>query len=56
MTSPKRYDGCFCGAVQFTVTGEPVSMGIVIAIRAAIGRRLPLMRGNDLVFRPAGRT
>ncbi len=28
MTSPKTYDGsCFCGAVQFTVTGEPVSMG-----------------------------
>ena len=28
MTSPKSYDGsCFCGAVQFTVTGEPVSMG-----------------------------
>ena len=28
MTSPKTYDGsCFCGAVQFTVTGAPVSMG-----------------------------
>src|SRR5580704_18843709 len=28
MTSPKSYDGsCFCGAVQFTVTGAPVSMG-----------------------------
>src|SRR5580704_1060032 len=28
MTSPKSYDGsCFCGAVQFTVAGEPVSMG-----------------------------
>ena len=28
MTSPKSYDGsCFCGAVQFTVTGSPVSMG-----------------------------
>ena len=28
MTSPKTYDGsCFCGAVEFTVTGAPVSMG-----------------------------
>jgi hypothetical protein len=28
MTSPKSYEGsCFCGAVQFTVTGAPVSMG-----------------------------
>ena len=28
MTSPKTYDGsCFCGAVQFTVIGAPVSMG-----------------------------
>ena len=43
MTSPKSYDGsCFCGAVQFTVTGGPVSMGYsVIAIRAAIGRPEP---------------
>ena len=42
MTSPKSYDGsCFCGAVQFTVTGEPSAWAIVIAIRAAIGRRLP---------------
>jgi hypothetical protein len=28
MSSPKSYKGsCFCGAVQFTVTGEPPSMG-----------------------------
>ena len=28
MSSPKSYNGsCFCGAVQITVTGEPVSMG-----------------------------
>jgi hypothetical protein len=28
MASPKSYVGsCFCGAVQFTVTGAPVSMG-----------------------------
>ena len=28
MSQPKTYDGsCFCGAVQFKVTGEPVGMG-----------------------------
>jgi hypothetical protein len=28
MSGPKSYNGsCFCGAVQFTVTGEPASMG-----------------------------
>jgi hypothetical protein len=28
MASPKSYVGsCFCGAVHFTVTGTPVSMG-----------------------------
>jgi hypothetical protein len=28
MANPKSYVGsCFCGAVQFTVTGAPVSMG-----------------------------
>jgi hypothetical protein len=28
MSSPKTYEGsCFCGAVQFTVTGAPASMG-----------------------------
>jgi hypothetical protein len=36
------YSGsCFCGAVQFTVTGEPAAMGIAIAIRAESGRRGP---------------
>ena len=50
MTSPKSYDGsCFCGAVQFTVTGAP-GRAIVIAIRAAIGRRLPLMPSH--LWRP----
>jgi len=28
MTDAKTYQGsCFCGAVQFTVTGEPAAMG-----------------------------
>lgn len=28
MSEPKSYDGsCFCGAVQFRVTGEPAAMG-----------------------------
>ncbi len=28
MSSAKTYEGsCFCGAVQFTMTGEPVGMG-----------------------------
>jgi hypothetical protein len=28
MSDPKTYNiSCFCGAVQFTVTGEPASMG-----------------------------
>ena len=28
MVGPRSYPGsCFCGAVQFTVTGEPASMG-----------------------------
>jgi hypothetical protein len=28
MATPTTYQGgCFCGAVQFTVTGEPVAMG-----------------------------
>ena len=28
MTKDKTYDGsCFCGAVQFTVSGEPAAMG-----------------------------
>ena len=44
MTSPISYDGsCFCGAVQFTVTGSRSAWAIVIVILAAIGRRLPLM-------------
>ena len=30
MTSPKSYDGsCFCGAVQFTVTGEAGQHGLL---------------------------
>ena len=34
MTSPKSYQGsCFCGAVQFTVTGEASAWAIVIVIR-----------------------
>jgi hypothetical protein len=38
----QTYKGtCFCGAVELTVSGEPVAAGSVIARRAAVGRRRP---------------
>ena len=41
MSDQKSYNGtCFCGAVQFTVTGEPAGMGYCHCTSVANGPRV----------------